>query len=123
MSIFDRAKSSAQRMIAHFGNPTQIVFLRASLVADDAGGQVKTWETFKTVNGAVAPHSGGETIQHDGKANTSDCNFYCLHVDAGDVIATDRILFEGREYEITDVSNVAYAEGAVMFSTRVGDTI
>jgi len=77
---------------------------RATKVSDGAGGYTETWSTLAVVNGGVAAMSGSEGWRTDRLEATS--RWRLLIAYWGELFATDRVVIDGRAYNISFVNDV-----------------
>jgi len=83
---------------------TLVTFQRKTLAADGAGGFTETWATLRVTRAHVVGLSGFERLMTDRiNAETKDrivCRYFAgLRPD-------DRVMIEGRVYNITDVDDM-----------------
>jgi SPP1 family predicted phage head-tail adaptor len=79
----------------------QITIQRKSLTTDEYGGPVETWADVDTVWASVEPLSGRE-LANAQTVNAEITTRITMRYLAG-VIAADRIVFEGRFYNLQSV--------------------
>jgi len=69
-----------------------------------AGGEIiKTWSSYIDAIGSFQNASGIESIINNQNAFRKTKKFFC---DIVDILETDRIIYDGKTYEILNVSNV-----------------
>ncbi|WP_166163115.1 phage head closure protein [Chelativorans oligotrophicus] len=70
---------------------------------DEFNAPIKDWSDLATVWAQQRPNRGGERFAAQQIAGSSVMTF---HIQYRDVKVTDRILYDGREWNITDVREV-----------------
>jgi head-tail adaptor len=86
--------------------PEPVQVQRATLAADGYGGQSETWTTTATVLGLIYPVNSrtfGESAT--GGQVTSTTRWFASLPTTTDVIASDRIVYDGRSWEVLSVNN------------------
>lgn len=94
--------------------PGTVVIERYTLTANGAGGYSETWAAVGTVTGRVYPQisrSSDETI--GGAQVISDTSWFATLPVGTDVDARDRILYDGRTFEVLRVNNSEMWQTAV----------
>lgn len=81
-----------------------IALQRKTLTPDAYGGQTEAWATYATVWAAVKPLKGRELIAAQA-AQSAVANRFEMRYRS-DVLASDRIQFGGKNYNITAVIDV-----------------
>ena len=77
---------------------------RATKVSDGAGGYTETWNSLAIVDGGIAAMSGMEQWQSDRLESTSKWRLLIAYW--GELFATDRVVIDGRAYNISFVNDV-----------------
>lgn len=81
----------------------RIVIQQRSFTKETSGEEIESWATWKTVWAAWKPEKGAEDFQSDQRVATQKGTFEIRYL-AGVDPAKHRVLFEGKLYEIEDVS-------------------
>jgi SPP1 family predicted phage head-tail adaptor len=87
----------------------QITIERASVVLDGFGGEVRTWEPIATAWAAVMPISDGERWRA-GEVAAHVTHRFQVRWGIGVEVA-DRVLYDGRTFEISGVKEIGRREG------------
>lgn len=82
---------------------------RVTVVEDDYGGQIETWQTLATVPAQVAQQSGREFLAA-AQTQAERRVLFRLRWLAG-VTVLDRVLYDGRTHNILDVKELGRREG------------
>lgn len=81
---------------------------RATKVSDGAGGYTETWATIATVQGGIVALSGMERMSADRIEAQSKWRLLIPYQDG--LFATDRVVIDGRAYDVTFVNDVQKRE-------------
>ncbi len=81
-----------------------ITVFRSTSSTRGVGGQIiKTWSSYIDVMGSFQNASGIESIINNQNAFRKTKKFYCNIVD---ILDTDQIVYDGKYYQINNVSNI-----------------
>lgn len=86
--------------------PGTVVIERYSLTSNGMGGHYETWAAVGTVIGRIYPHSTrgqGEIVS--GAQVQSTMDWYATLPSDTDVLAKDRLFYDGRTWEVIRVNN------------------
>lgn len=86
--------------------PGTIVIERATLAADSLGGFSETWAAVGTVTGRIYPQNTrtfGEPVM--GERITSEGRWFATMPVGTDVLASDRLYYASRSWEVVRVNN------------------
>lgn len=97
----------------------RITIERASVTTDEYGGPVETWATLATVWAEVLPISDGERWRAAEVAATVTHRFR-IRWGVG-VEATDRISYDGKAFEISNVKEIGRREGQEITAQARGE--
>lgn len=84
----------------------RITFQRFVTNINENGFEVETWEEYKTVWAAVSNLSGREYYQAAAVQAEKTVKFTIRYLSS--LTADMRILFEGKQYNITSIDNIKY---------------
>lgn len=84
----------------------RIIFQRFITTINDNGFEVEAWEDYKTVWASVSNLSGKEYYQASAVQEEKTVKFLIRYTDGVDT--SMRILFEGKQYNITSIDNIKY---------------
>ena len=85
----------------------RIALLRASVAADAFNEQVATWSTFATVWAEAKPVLDGEKQQAGQTLASKSYRFTIRYSsDVADIDTRDRLIFDGRTYDINAVKEM-----------------
>jgi SPP1 family predicted phage head-tail adaptor len=87
----------------------RIIIQRATVTQDDHGEPIETWATLDTVWAQYLPGGGDERYSGQQVFAETQCRFRIRH-RAG-IKPTDRVSYEGREYDILAVDPIGRREG------------
>ena len=76
------------------------------IVEDGAGGNTRTWKTIQSVWAMLRQTSGSERYQND--RLTAIANFRATIRYRDDISPVNRIVFQGKAYQIRSVDNVEF---------------
>lgn len=77
------------------------------IVEDGAGGNTRTWKTIQSVWAMLRQTGGGERLQND--RLTATANFKATIRYRAGISAVNRIVFQGKAYQIRSVDNIEFA--------------
>lgn len=94
----------------------------SSEVRDDAGEPTTTWTTIATEWAEKIEHNGPERFQAQQLAGSAVRTFRFLWNENTDQITKlNRVLYDGRVFDITDVREIGYHEGIEIDCTTPGE--
>lgn len=97
----------------------RVTIERATVVLDDFGGEVTTWTALATVWASYEPVSDGEKWRAAEVAATVTARF---RIRWGfDVKVTDRLIFDGRVFDIIGVKEIGRREGQEITTSARGE--
>lgn len=88
------------------------------IVEDGAGGNTRTWRTVQKVWAYLYQTSGSERYQQD--RLTAIANFRATIRYRADVSPVNRIVFQGKAYQIRSVDNLEFANKYLDLSLESG---
>lgn len=88
----------------------RITIQRATVTIDALGGEAKAWADLATIWAAVKPISDGERWRAQEVAASATHRF-TIRFQAASPKPTDRIVYEGRVFEISGVKELGFHEG------------
>jgi SPP1 family predicted phage head-tail adaptor len=101
----------------------RIVIQRAVTSADDFNQPVETFATLATIWAAAVPVSDGERMQSGQTLANKMIRFTIRYSsDVADVDPRDRIVFDGRTYDIAGVKEIGRREGLEITATARAET-
>lgn len=122
MSIYNKARNAADKLIQVFANDSMCVVERKTEVSDGAGGTTLTWSTlYDALQCAVVPMSGNEVVEAQRLNYEATHNVFLRYSDAPDIKSDDRILFDDRTFIVRDPRNLA--EGNAALKIRVQENV
>lgn len=122
MSIYDNAVTLAILLIEKFANPySTITHQRYTLSPDSAGGNTKAWTTIASgLQAAVLPFEGNEVYDQARLNAEASHKVYMKYADALNIQSSDRLLFDGRVFDVIDPRNIAEANAVMMVEVKEG---
>ena len=122
MSIYDKFKPVAKKLIGTFKNPNTITHQRYSNSSDGMGGFTQTWATIASgIEGAVLRMSGDEKLDAQRLNYEATHNIFVTFDDGSDIRPEDRLIFAGRTFAVVDPRNIA--EGGAAMKIRVKEGV
>lgn len=96
---------------------------RATLTANAYGERAETWATLATVWAEVQYKvGGGESVQSDQVFSEQRVHFIIRYSsDVSDIRPSDRIKYNGNNYQIEGVQEIGRAEGLRIVTTLRGE--
>jgi head-tail adaptor len=86
--------------------PGSVVIERRTLAADAMGGFTETWAAVGTVAGRIYPQDVRSVVEPIAGAQVTEKNRWFATMPAGtDVLASDRLLYASRTWEVMRVNN------------------
>lgn len=119
MSIYDKARKLAPKLIAKFKNDSIITVQEKNRVSDGMGGFDSTWVTKFTCDGAILPVSANEQARSM-QLNQETTHKLFINFTAGTPTADDRIEFDGRIFNINSVIATAEAKAVYVLMLKEG---
>lgn len=120
MSIYSLAQQFAPALIDRFKNPIQGEHQRFAKVDDGQGGYTETWNTLKTVDIAILPKSGTDTLGSDRIENKVNTIAYAKYADISDFQNGDRLKHDGLIYRVDAHFDIAKAKAVIKFIAQDG---
>lgn len=109
MSIYNRSVKLAIKLIDTFKNPkSKLIYQEFQSVLDEIGGTSGMFVTVFEADVAIIPLNGSERLSAMKVSSVVRNKAYILH-SSGTPKANGRALFDGKEYSINAVINVAEA--------------
>ena len=84
----------------------RITFQRLTITTNENGFEVEEWEDFKTVWAAVTNLHGREYFEAATVQRENTVKFTIRYTK--DINTSMRILFQGKQYNITSIDNIKY---------------
>ena len=84
----------------------RITFQRLTTTTNENGFEVEEWEDFKTVWAAVTNLHGREYFEAAAVQRENTVKFTIRYLK--DIDTSMRILFQGKQYNITSIDNIKY---------------
>jgi len=101
----------------------RIAIQRASFSTNALNEKVATWPTVATVWASAMPVSDGERLRTGETISDRMMRFQIRYSAAvADVDPRDRVLFDGRVYDISGVKEIGRREGLEITATARGET-
>lgn len=119
-TIYDRLLCPAAGLMNTFKNPAQMAYQTQTRAADGGGGFTTTWATGGTINCVILPASASETSRYDRLETEVTHKIYVLHADGSAITTKDRILFDGRYFNIVEILNLGEADIWVKMMAKEG---
>ena len=82
----------------------RITIERLTLTPDGIGGNAETWVVNKSLKAYIKPTSGSETLHSQRLEARLTHKVYIRYVT--DIINTDRVVFNGRNFQIRAIINI-----------------
>ena len=102
----------------------RITIERATATLDGFGGESLVWLTLSVLWASVTPISDGERFRSDERAADITTRFVVRRSDMTKTIdAKDRILFEGRMYQIYGVKEIGFRDGIEITASARGEYV
>lgn len=121
MSIYTNSRVAAINIINKFANENAATIERKTLTPDGGGGFTEAWNTlYSGIKCAMIPMSGSEIYDAHRLNYEATHICYAIFGDAPDVKSDDRILFDGRVFDIKDPQNIAEADAAFAIKCMEG---
>jgi SPP1 family predicted phage head-tail adaptor len=96
----------------------RIVIQRSSRAPDAMNQQIETWSTFQTVYAKATPVLDGERMRAGENMGSKQIRFLIRYsADVVTVGPLDRVVFEGRTYDINGVKEVGFRAGLEITAT------
>lgn len=100
----------------------RITLQRATVTRDEYNAEVSTWATLATVAASYEPIKDGERFRAGERAADMSTRFQVRYSsDVSGLTAEDRLIFEGRTYEIEHVKEIGRREGLELTTVARGD--
>ncbi len=96
----------------------RVALQRAITTPDGMGGQTVVWQQYASMRAFMAIKSGMERTAHDRQEAVQRIHAYMRYRD--DVLERDRILFEGRAYQIRSVKDLEFRRQWLELDLEVG---
>lgn len=113
MSIYDLAQKFGPELIDRFKNPIQANHEAFTTVADDTGGQVKTWVIVSAFDIAILPGNGSDSFTTDRIESNTPVIAYAKYSALSGFVSGDRITHDGRIYRVADHFDIAKAKSVI----------
>lgn len=112
----------AKNLLSNHDLDRQIVIERATTTRDDYNEEVLTWAPLATVWAAYEPVTDGEKFRAGERAAELSARFRIRWSDqVKDVTPEDRVIFEGKTYELTNVKEIPRRVGLELTTVARGD--
>jgi SPP1 family predicted phage head-tail adaptor len=89
------------------GPKVKIIHQRCVLTSDGAGGFSESWTDIGTLRGSLMLPKGSERTDHDRMEVSSTHTFYCDYKVGATVQSKDRLMYNGRIFEVMYSENPA----------------
>ncbi len=127
MTIYDQLKTATTPLMAKFKNPTQGLWQVPTLAPAGGGTQSKTWSAGTLVNIIILPKSSAtpsqsmEPLKADRLQSEIAQIIYVLYDDASAITAKDRIVFDGKAFNIMGIpQNIAEGNMWIKLTCKEG---
>ncbi len=106
MTIYDQLKTATTPLMAKFKNPTQGLWQISTRTSQGGGTYSREWSAGTPVNIIILPKSSAtptqsiEPLKSDRLQSEIAQIIYVLYDDAPTITAKDRIVFDGRAFNI-----------------------
>lgn len=102
----------------------RITVQRATGTLDAFGGGVGTWADLAVLWASMTPISDGERFRSDERAADITTRFVVRRSSLTDMIdARDRLIFEGRVFQIYGVKEVGFKDGVEITASARGENV
>ena len=102
----------------------RITIERATVTLDAFGGEDLIWLTLSVLWASMTPISDGERFRSDERAADITTRFVVRRSNLTKTIdAKDRILFEGRIYQIYGVKEIGFRDGVEITASARGEYV
>jgi head-tail adaptor len=106
MELIGAGALTWMRSVQQRAMPGTVVIERCSLTPDAMGGMEETWAAVGTVAGRVYPQDVRSMAEPIAAAQISEKSRWFASLPVGtDVLASDRLLYAGRTWEVARVNN------------------
>lgn len=119
-TIYDKVQANASGIMSRLKNPTQIAYQTKTRTPDGQGGFTTSWATTGTINAAIVPKSGNQRLAADRLESVTTISFYVLYADGSSITTANRILFDGRTFNINAVINHGEANAWLRLDCQEG---
>ena len=106
-NIYTQLKSATTPLMGKFKNPTQATWERVTRTPDGGGGSTNSWASQGSLNIIMLPASGSEPFVAERLQTEVTHRAYLLYDDASTITTKDRIVFEGRYFNIIEFIDIA----------------
>ena len=121
MNIYDRLKAGTTPLMAKFKNPkSQVTYERLQRTPDGQGGYETAWAQVGAFDAVVLPASGTEQLEAQRLESQVSHKILALYDDANGITAADRVLFDGRVFNVEAVTDIAEGEMWLKIMCREG---
>ena len=96
----------------------KVIIQKLELVADDAGGQTRTWKNMAEVWAYLKQTSGSERFQND--RLTAIAGFTATIRYRNDITEVNRLVYDNKSYQIRSADNLEFANKWIEFSLEAG---
>jgi SPP1 family predicted phage head-tail adaptor len=88
---------------------------RATVVQNEFGEEIQTWRTVAECRAQVVPLRGAERFQSRQEFATAETHFRIRYRSG--IKPTDRIVYDGQTYDITDIREIGRRVGLDIMAT------
>jgi SPP1 family predicted phage head-tail adaptor len=97
---------------------------RATVTLDGFGGESRTWATIGNLWASMTPISDGERFRSDERAADITTRFVVRWSSLTSTVdAKDRLIFDGRTFEIYGVKEIGYRDGVEITAAARGEYV
>lgn len=120
-NFYERLKAATTPLMGRFKNPKgPATYERYVQVSDGGGGFETTWASQGSFEAIVLPASGTEQVEAQRLETQVSHKILALYDEASGVTSKDRILFDGRYFNVEFVGNIAEGDMWIKFMCMEG---